>query len=406
MARKRLNIAMLSLHSCPLGELGSRDTGGMSVYIREVASEIGKRGHSVDIYTRAHDPQDKQVYHLDENVRLIHLQVGQVERMHKLILYTYLGDASCSVENFRKSLDIQYDLIHSHYWLSVWVGRRIQTWWKVPHVTMFHTLGAVKNAIGIGEEEPELRVVTENELIEDSHCIIASTESEMRDIVSYYGASQDKIKIIPCGVNLSTFHNIDQSSARQNLGLNGNSIILFVGRIEPLKGVDRLLEAISKLDKKKIELIVIGGDTESQSELDRLHNISQELNIQDLVTFTGNLEHEELPQYYSAADICVIPSYYESFGLVALESLACGTPVVSTRVGGIEKIVQQGKTGYIVDSNSAPELAKGIAKILSNKSSGSPRANTEFIRDSISQFNWGYVAEALIEQYETMLDKG
>ena len=394
---------MLSLHSCPLGELGSRDTGGMSVYIREVASEIGKHGHSVDIYTRAHDPLDKQVYHLDQNVRLIHLQVGQVEQMHKLVLYAHLDDAACAVENYRKNNGLQYDLIHSHYWLSGWVGRRIQAWWQVPHITMFHTLGAVKNTLGVGEEEPDLRIVTENELVRDSDLIIAPTNAEKDELIYHYNAIPGKVRVIPCGVNLGSFRHTDRVIARQHLGLNGKSIILFVGRIEPLKGIDRLLRAITELDTgREVELIIVGGDNESRTEVTRLRDLSQKLNIADSVKFTGSLQHEDLPLYYSAADVCVVPSYYESFGLVALESLACGTPVVATKAGGIANVVRQGQTGYVTAGDSPSELAAGISRFLPQKHSGSPTNDAKMIRESVSQFRWACVAAALIEEYKAI----
>ena len=189
MKDEKLRIAMLSAHSCPVGKLGSKDTGGMNVYICELSEELGKQGHSVDVYTRAHDPADEQIVEIGENARVIHLQAGEIEKIHKLVLYAHLADFACSVENFRKREALNYDLIHSHYWLSGWVGRRIQAWWKVPHITMFHTLGAVKNAIGIGEDEPDLRLVTEAELVKDCHRIIAATDREKEELKGYYDAS-------------------------------------------------------------------------------------------------------------------------------------------------------------------------------------------------------------------------
>jgi len=228
---------MLSAHSCPVGNLGAKDTGGMSVYIRELAHELGKQGHMVDVYTRVHDPKDPQIINLGQNARLIHLRAGENETIHKLAVYPYLPDFACNLENFRKNNHLQYDLVFSHYWLSGWVGRYLQKWWNVPHTIMFHTLGAVKNTFGIGEDEPELRIETERDLARDCHHIIAATEREKEELIRYYDASPERISIIPCGVNLELFQLMDKERVKQQLGFEGK-IILFVGRIEPLKGME------------------------------------------------------------------------------------------------------------------------------------------------------------------------
>jgi len=397
-----LKIAMLSVHSCPAGRLGRRDTGGMSVYVRELARELGRRGHWVDVYARAHDPTDDQIVELGENARLIHLQAGEVEDIHKLVVYSYLGDFLCELESFTKRSGLQYDLIHSHYWLSGWLGRCVQRWWNVPHVTMFHTLGAVKNAIGVGDDEPELRIRAEKELAKDCHRIIAATEKEKEDLIRYYDASPETIRVIPCGVNLDLFQPIDKELARRQLGFNDDGIILFVGRIDPLKGIDRLLMAMTYLEKRQgLRLVIIGGDDDGEAEVQRLRRLSQKLHIQDSVTFAGPVRQEELPSYYSAAHVCVLPSYYESFGLVALESLACGTPVVAAGVGGIESVVRQDETGYVVEDNAPLRLAERIAALLSRPDGRIQSAS--FMRASVLRFGWPNIAEAMIEEYKLLL---
>lgn len=181
MPDNQLRIAMLSAHSCPVGNIGTKDTGGMSIYIREVARELNNQGHFIDIYTRIHDPKDPQIVELGQNARLIHLRAGE-EAIPKLAIYSYLPDFACNLENFRKQNNLQYDLVFSHYWLSACVGEYLQQWWHVPHITMFHTLGAIKNAIGIGEDEPELRIETERHLVQNCHHIIASTGKEKRSL--------------------------------------------------------------------------------------------------------------------------------------------------------------------------------------------------------------------------------
>ena len=293
-------------------------------------------------------------------------------------------------------------MIHSHYWLSGWLGRCVQRWWHVPHVTMFHTLGAVKNTIGVGEDEPELRIRAEKELAKDCHRIIAATEKEKEALVRYYDASPETIGVIPCGVNLDLFQPVDKGIARRQLGFDDDSIVLFVGRIDPLKGIDRLLAAITHLEKRQgLRLVVIGGDDDSEAEVERLQRLSQKLRIQDSVTFAGPVGQEELPRYYSAAQVCVIPSYYESFGLVALESLACGTPVVAAEVGGIESVVRQGETGYVVKDNAPSGLADRIAALLSRPDPGAQSANST--RASILRFGWANIAEAIVEEYKLVL---
>jgi len=402
MPASQLKIAMLSVHSCPVGNLGAKDTGGMSVYIRELARELGNQGHLVDIYTRVHDPNDNQIVKLGQNARLIHLRAGEGEGIHKLAVYCYLPEFACNLEGFRKENDLQYDLVFSHYWLSGWVGKSLQRWWNVPHVTMFHTLGAVKNAIGIGEDEPELRIETERHLAGNCYHIIATTKREKEDLILHYGASPERISVIPCGVNLDLFQPMDKEMAKRQLGFGDDKIILFVGRIEPLKGIDQLLRAMTYLQNSHgLRLVIIGGDEHSQDEMERLQKLSRDLHIQDSVTFLGLIKQEELPCFYSAANACIVPSYYESFGLVALESLACGTPVVATNVGGIKSVIQQGETGYVVIDNTPRRLADKIALLLSKPSPDMKSALS--IRELVTGFNWSSIAQAIINECRLVL---
>ena len=402
MTNSQLRIAMLSVHSCPVGNLGAKDTGGMSVYIRELAGELGKQGHIVDAYTRVHDPGDPQIVSLGQNARLIHLRAGEDEEIHKLAVYSHLPDFACNVEDFRKHNDLHYDLVFSHYWLSAWVGKYLQQWWHVPHITMFHTLGAVKNSIGIGEDEPELRIETEKDLARNSHHIITPTEKEKEELILHYGASPERISVVPCGVNLDLFQPMNKDTARQQLGFVDDNIILFVGRIEPLKGIEQLLEAMPYLhNSHRLRLVIIGGDENSQYEIDRLQRLSRSLHIQGSVTFLGLIKQEQMPYFYSAADACVVPSYYESFGLVALESLACGTPVVATNVGDLKSIIRQGKTGYVVTDNTPRHLADKITLLLSRPSSDAESALS--IRASVSRYSWPNIAEAIVSEFQQVL---
>jgi D-inositol-3-phosphate glycosyltransferase len=392
---------MLSIHSCPLGKVGEENTGGMSVYIRELGRELGRRGHLIDVYTRIHEPIHDQVVEFGENTRLIHLKAGE-EETDKLELYSHLADFTRDLENFRKEHGLRYDLIHSHYWLSGLVGERLQELWDIPHLIGFHTLGAVKNAVGIGEGEPELRINAERRLAKDCHRIIASTEKGKKDLITYYGAAPEAISIIPCGVNLNLFRPIQRETARCHLGLNGASIIVFVGRIIPLKGIDNLLKAMAHLEGKQgIKLFVIGGDNHNKAALQRAKNLSRTLRIDESVIFFGSVKQETLPLFYSAADLCVVPSYSESFGLVILESLACGTPVVATNVGCAESVIRYGETGYVVTDNDPGSLADKISRLLST-----PNGKPDFVhsvRASVAKYSWSNISEAILEEYRSVL---
>jgi len=400
---RQLRIAMLSAHSCPVGKLGAKDTGGMSIYIRELAHELGKQGHLVDVYTRVHDPNDHPIYELGQNARLIHLTAGREEEIHKLAVYSHLPEFTLNLESFRKRNDLRYDLIFSHYWLSGLVGKYLQQWWNTPHITMFHTLGAVKNTIGIGEDEPELRIEAERDLAQNCHYVMAPTDKEKEELILHYGTLAERIGVVPCGVNLEQFKPIGKENARQRLGFGDGKIILFVGRIDPLKGIDKLIRAIPYLQNiQGLRLVIIGGDEHSQREIEQLRKLVRNLNIQDSITFVGLIKHGQLPYFYSAADACVIPSYCESFGLVALESLACGTPVVATDVGNFRSIIRQGETGYVVADNAPHNLADKIALLLSRPSTDIKSAPS--IRASVSRFSWSNIAEAIIKECQLVLN--
>jgi len=393
---------MLSIHSCPLGRLGEENTGGMSVYVRELARELGKRGHWVDVFTRAHEPMHDQIVPLGRNARLIHLRAGEEGRIPKLAIYNHLTEFGHNLRNFRKSEGVEYDIIHSHYWLSGWAVRCMQKRWSIPHVISFHTLGAVKNAVGIGEKEPMLRIQSEEELVKNCQQIIASTSRERDELIRYCGASPGRIRIVPCGVNLDLFRPINKERVRRRLNLNGEGVLLFVGRIVPIKGLDRLLMAMPYFKgERPIKLLVIGGDEQNPIPRENLRNLTKELGISDRVMFFGFVEHKELPCFYSAADVCVIPSFHESFGLVALESLACGTPVIATKVGAMESIIWSDHTGYVVDDNTPVHLAEKIFRFLSGVNV-TPEP-IDVIRASVLRFSWSHVAEAAEREYASVM---
>jgi D-inositol-3-phosphate glycosyltransferase len=403
LKRDQLQIAMFSIHSSPIGELGTKNTGGMSVYIRELARQLGIRGHCVDIYTRLNGSKHNEIIDLNDNVRLIHLSAGNNGYVSKLALYYYLSDFFRALERFKQQERLHYDLIHSHYWLSGRLGSWLQDHWNLPHLVMFHTLGTVKNIAGVAGHEPDLRIATEKKLIRTCQRILAPTETEKENLKTYYNTPPEKIGVAPCGVNLDQFRPMDRADARQGLGFDDNeSIVLYVGRFDPIKGIDRLLEAAPHLrDHRRLRLVIIGGDGPDTPEYQNLQRMTHQLGIQNRVTFVGRIQQKQLPLYYSAADVLVVPSYYESFGLVGLESLACGTPVVATEVGAMRSVLQDGKNGQIVTDANPRSLAKAIEPFLSG--SGAKKWSADKIRTSVLQYGWPNVAAAVIEEYDTLL---
>jgi D-inositol-3-phosphate glycosyltransferase len=397
----KLKIAMLSVHSSPVGELGTKNTGGMSVYIRELARQLGRRGHCVDIYTRLNGSGQKHIAQLYDNVRLIHLKAGDNTHMNKLALYGHLDDFFKELEGFRNRESVDYDLIHSHYWLSGRVGNWAQERWEVPHVFMFHTVGAVKNSTAGSEKEPELRTAIEKHLAKKCDRILVATDREREHLVQHYGACPETIGVVPCGVNLNLFRPLDKAAARQQLGFaQDESIVLYVGRFAPVKGIDRLMEAIAHLQHhQRLRLVIVGGDGDGAPEYKNFRRLARKLSIQDSVTFIGRIEQDGLPPYYSAADVLAVPSHYESFGLVALESLASGTPVVATKVGAMESILREGETGYLVSNGSPRLLAKGVERFISDSNGLSPHE----VRASVTGYAWSNVSSAMIDEYGAVL---
>jgi D-inositol-3-phosphate glycosyltransferase len=394
-----LRIAMLSIHSNPMGDLGTIDTGGMSVYIRELARELGRRGHRIDIYSRLQNGRYQAVVPLYENVRLIHLDIGNNGRLSKMALYPYLSDFQRSLEQFRRAERLNYDLIHSHYWLSGGLGEALQDLWSRPHVVMFHTLAEAKNRTLSGLQEPAVRIAAEKKLVKTCHRIIAPTQREKGSLIRYYGAAADKIGIVPCGVNLTLFKPQDKTAARKQLGYAPEtSILLYVGRFEPVKGADTLIEALAHLaDHRRLQLVMVGGDGERAPETQYLKDKTRKLGIEDRVVFAGRVDQNCLPPYYGSADMLVIPSRYESFSLVGLEALACGRPVVSTPVGAMDRLIIEGQTGKIAADASPGALAREIESMLTDFLP----PGADVIRDSVLAYSWSNVASAVLNEYET-----
>ncbi len=373
-----MNIAMISVHTCPLEALGGKETGGMNVYVRELSRELAARGHRVDVFTRSassHVPH-KDVGGLGPGARVFHIPAGPEEPYSKHRLFNYLPEFTHGIQSVMENENIHYDVYHAHYWLSGWVARALQECQPAPVVQMFHTLGAMKNQVarGVTDRETDRRIEVEREIMQFADRIVASTPRDKQQMIDLYDAPADRIAVISPGVDLSLFHPIPAEQAQQAVDApKDDHTVLFVGRIDPVKGIDIWFKAMARVVEENPTLrghlcvCLVGGDIDEEEpdeELARLQALKDELGIDDLVTFLGRRSQEALPYYYATADVVVMPSLYESFGMVALEAMACGAPVVASDVGGLSYIVRDGETGYLVPERDPDALADCLGKLL------------------------------------------
>ena len=405
MNENPLSIAMLCIHSSPIGTLGTKDTGGMSIYVRELARELGRRDHSVDIFTHLNAMEDPEVMELYSNVRLIHLVNGGPPPPDKRAFIPVLPHYFQDLSLFKVRHGRCYDLVHSHYWLSGPLGMWAQERWSIPNIITFHTLGEVKKNLGLQSPEAIERIRTEQTLVDSCTRIIAGTEQEKNQLVRYYDTGPNKVGIVPCGVDFERFVPLRKSAARKKLQLSSeDNVILYVGRFDRLKGLDLLLEAIPLVcHSDNLAVVVLGGEGPNDPETGRLEQLCRKWGIQHLVQFFGPVAHEDLPLYYSAADALIIPSRYESFSLVALEALACGTPVLATLVGAMDHLIQEGVNGNIIPNAEPRSLASVIDRFIGQKTSS--HFSPKHIRESVMQFTWDNAASLLLQEYALVCER-
>jgi len=393
-----LRVAVISAHTSPLATPGCRETGGMNVYVRELSREMGRRGYVIDIFTRRADVSSADVLHPYPNVRVVHIRSGPPEDGGKRNLCRHLGEFEQDVLAFQRSEGLKYDLIHAHYWLSGWVGLSLRERWGVPLLAMAHTLGEVKRRLGMAEPEPPCRIEVERLIAARADGLICASDDERRVLEDCYGADPDHIRVIPCGVDLLRFRQIDREAARRFLSLNGEKMVLFVGRIEAAKGIELLLSAAAELAAEPpFQVLIVGGDGTGNGEIERLRGVALGLGLERRVSFMGPVEHDRLPLFYNAADVCVVPSLHESFGLVALEAMACGTPVVASDVGGLRETVKDGETGYLIAGRSPQPFARRITSLLADDALRRSLGRTA--RREVTRFGWGNIADAIETAY-------
>jgi D-inositol-3-phosphate glycosyltransferase len=411
-----MRIAMISYHTCPLATLGGKDTGGMNVYVRDLTRTLGKLGVHVDVFTRSQDEHVPHILHdLGYGNRIVHIPAGLEVPLPKTELFRRIDDFVNGVMEFARVKNLKYDLIHSHYWMSGIAGIALKEKWNVPMVHMFHTLGIMKQRVAQdnSEVESDYRLAGEYRVLSNADRILVSTPAEMAQLQWLYHADTEKILIIPPGVDLSRFYPIARDEAKEFIGVPPcNRMILFVGRIEPLKGVDVLIQAISLMyqgdqaNKPSFCLAVIGGNPETSEttinmEMARLQALREQFGLHDLVVFLGLRSQDTLPYYYSAAEVVVVPSHYESFGMVALEAMACGTPVVASEVGGLAYLVQDGVTGYTIPVGDPKILADRLNQLL-NDNELSKKMGEQGASLAIN-YGWERIAAKIYDLYEKLI---
>lgn len=407
------SIAVLSVHSCPLAALGGKETGGMNVYVRELSREMGRLGMRVDVFTRSQNPHISRIVRLGRNARVIHLKAGPEEPVPRSELFQYLPEFTNGVREFADAGRISYDLVHSHYWLSGWVGGQLKGEWSVPVVHMFHTLGALKNAANRKEmgKEPKRRLSVEGQIMGFADRLIAPSPWEKEQMIVHHQAQPSKIKVIPCGVDLKLFKPILSLKAKKFLGLLEKKFILFVGRIDAIKGIDVLIRAVHHLTCKpsrtnqELGLIIVGGEKDvdpqmESREMQRLRKMVAQMKLQKRVAFWGSQRQDFLPYFYSAAEALVLPSRYESFGMVAVEAMACGTPVIASRVGGLQYTIEDGRTGFLIPEGDWRLLAERICEVIED-----PPLRKKLVvaaKEKVKQFSWPTITKKVLSLYDSL----
>ena len=395
------HIAILSLHTSPLAQPGTGDSGGMNVYIREVASALAHRGSTCTVYVRKWDPELVDEVELESGVHIVHIEAGEYE-LEKEDLYDIVDDFTDIVIKDLKNRK-PVDIIHANYWLSGAVGHKLKHELNIPLVTTFHTLGETKKKSGFPEPNERLRV--EMEIVGCSDVVVANSENEQEQLHHLYGANVDRVEIVPLGVEQALFSPGNPNAAKDALGLPTGPILLFIGRLQSLKGVDVAISTLRAMDHENATLVIVGGASGQEGSLyeSEIRNLANNLPAGKKVAFIPPQPHHILSTYYRAADIVIVPSRSESFGLVALEAAACGVPVVASSVGGLQNLIEDGKTGLLIEGWDPVEYAQAVDYLLSN-----PFKTTEIAMNAVDRaqtYTWGQTARRLQEIYQSVLSK-
>lgn len=406
---QRQRIALISVHGDPAIEIGKEEAGGQNVYVRQVGEALSRQGWQVDMLTRRSSPDQAKIVQHNPYCRTIRLTAGPEEFIPRDDLFGYLPEFVKAVQQLQKDSGFQYNLVHTNYWLSSWVGMRLKELQPLKQIHTYHSLGAVKyQTISALPMITKTRLATEKTCLETAERIVATSpqeEDHMRSLVS----TQGNIEIIPCGTDIERFGGVSREAARQQLGIDLDAkVVLYVGRFDPRKGIETVVRAVGRSTLRETEnlrLIIGGGSRPGESdgiERERIEGIVNELGLQEITTFPGRLGIENLHLYYAAADVCVVPSHYEPFGLVAIEAMASHTPVIASAVGGLQFTVIPEVTGLLAPPQNDEAFAIAIDRILANPTwrdelgeAGRHRVET--------MFSWDGVASQLSRLYKRVM---
>lgn len=397
------SLAVLSLHTSPLAQPGTGDSGGMNVYVRELVGALAQAGVRTEVFVRRWSEDLPDIVDVEPGFRVVHIDAGAVDLAKEQLPSIVDEFADGVAAHLGRTRDT--DAIHANYWLSGVAGHRLKHELSLPLVSTFHTLARVK--ADTGDDEPGARVAAETSVIGCSDAILANCADEVTQLVELYGADRSRIEIVPPGVDHAFFSPGNRAGARLALGLGDHPVLLFAGRIQPLKGLTVAVAAFAELVASHPDavLLVVGGPSgvEGEQELRTAEALIAACGLQDQVRFVPPQPHHMLSTFYRAADVCVVPSRSESFGLVALEAAACGTPVVAAAVGGLRTLVDQGRTGFLIESRDPAEYAAAIAELLDNPQMAASMSATA--AEKSRYFTWSTTAARLRRIYADLTSR-
>jgi D-inositol-3-phosphate glycosyltransferase len=409
-----LEIAFVSIHGDPLARLGGTHHGGQNVYVKELSRYLGASGLSIDVYSRWEDEEQPSEEKYSRGTQVVRIPVGPPEAIQKEKIVSLLKDLASWIPTYQIQKGLKYHIVHSHYYFSGAVGIHLKNTWGIPLVHTFHSLGAVKGeSLGEKDRSPGARIEIEKKICQAADVIIATAPQEKVDLVEYYGTDPAKIKIVPCGVNLELFRPLPQDDSRSEIAFSPDDfLITYVGRLEERKGIDTLLEAIYLVNDSDVQAVIVGGPPTdkpflswaelSEPPFKKYMAMIEQYGIEKQVTFTGGKPQDQLSKYYSASDVTVIPSYYEPFGMTAIEAMACGSSVIASRVGGLKTTIKENKVGALFEPRSASQLAEKI-KIMKDQ----PSMNAELRRNARpyveETYNWKIIARSVVGIYQDLL---
>ena len=407
----RQAIALISEHGDPAAQIGKDAAGGQNVYVRQVGEALAKLGWQVDMFTRKSNPDDATIVEHTPHCRTIRLVAGPETYIPRDRLFEYMPAFVAAFQKFQQQEGVNYPLAHTNYWMSGWVGLELQKHQNIQLLHTYHSLGAIKYlTVDHIPEIAQTRLAVERQMLEQSHCIVSTSPQEMDDLRSLV-SQRGRIEVVPCGTDIDNFQPISKTEARQQLGINSQGkILLYVGRFDPRKGIETLVRAYAQLversaDPENLRLLIVGGSDPQEhdgAERLRIEGIVHSLGIGASIEFVGMVGHDRLPLYYTAADVCVIPSHYEPFGLVAIEAMACGTPVVASAVGGLKFTVVPEETGLLVPAKDEAAFAEAIERILTDDL-WVQQLRTQAVTRVQDHFSWTGVAVQLSDLYRSLL---